>query len=324
MKSKFLVLITSLLFNAGMKGQNSYLTYHNIIVESENQIAEENFSDALVLLDSAFNSVDWAFTKDYIIAAQLAAIQKDKDACLKYIEKAMEGGYNCDCFKKHYQVNSFLSDNEWEMLASKQADYKKKYLATIDRDLSYEFSRRYREEQNSKMNEQYPIILRSNYDRIISLMDSLVFVSDRVVGIDEKLLDPNKEQGPAGLDDCGAGNSKVIVTLLHSYDPISHFGIDRFQETIRQGHLHPRELASIYSYTGYKGSKAYKWTIPWQETSDHPRPELKLNFMIPEDLSDMSRVNRDRAMIGICSYETDEKIRDVGVKYKMRLRFAYR
>jgi hypothetical protein len=318
MRIYLFLTIVFLFANTNTIGQINYFNYHALIAKAETHISKENFDDALILYDSAFAQVEYVYPKDYVVAAQLAAILKDSVKCMYYIEKAMRCGLKSYCLKLLYQLNSFLTYEDWQALESLEINFRREYLASIDLNLNYEFTRRYREEQENKTGDFGYEIIRSNYFRIISLMDSMPFVSDRIIGIDETILDKNTDNKGAELYDCNLDNSKVMVTLLHSKDPISHIGFDRLMTAIELGYLHPREMFYLYDYTPNRG----EWE--WGSIKLCPRPVLTLRYSHSDDQQAREKADYNRNRIGLCTYDVELKNIEIGIKYKMKLRFGYR
>ncbi len=318
MRIALLLIIVGLFDINNTNGQRNYFKYHDLIAEAETQISREDFQVAITLYDSAFAEVDYVYPKDYLIAAQLAAFLKEKIKCIYYIEKAMLCGLKSYCLKLLNQLNSFLTNEDWQALESKENKFRKDYLASIELDLNYEFSRRYREEQENKTGEFGYEIIRLNYFRIVSLMDSMPFVSDRIIGIDETILDENPDNKGAELHDCDLDNSKVMVTLLHAKDPVSHIGFDRLMSAIELGYLHPRELFYLYDYTPNRG----EWD--WGIIKFSPRPVLILRYSKSDNQQERQKVDYYRKSIGLCTYEVEQRNIEIARRYKMKLRFGYR
>ena len=272
LKYNIIILIIGFLNLSESQAQINYFKYHSIINEAESLISEEDFDSALTKYDSAFEEFEYVFTKDYIVAAQLAAMLNLKEKCIFYMQQAMRSGLKCYCLKQLNQLENFLTNEEWEDLQKLEKPFRQLYLSQININLNHEFSKRFREEQESKGKDYYSDVLRANYFRIISLMDSMVYVSDRVIGIDETELDLKSNNIFSGLYDCDADNKKVLVTLLHSKDRISHLGMDRFIHAIELGYLHPKELYNIYEYS----PNEIIWE--WGDIKLYNRPNLKLTY----------------------------------------------
>ncbi|MEL6718647.1 MAG: hypothetical protein AAFP82_08025, partial [Bacteroidota bacterium] len=184
--------------------------------------------------------------------------------------------------------------------------------------LLVEWSRRYRDEQDAKSTSRYPIIVQSNYDRIKALTDSLGFPSERFIGLDNARIAPNQVNTISGLKDCDAANSKIMATLLHYDNPITDLGFDRCAQAIRDGLLHPRQFATIYTFERYEVSRI-------NDKINKPNlPDYHFGFPLSEEEQDEERINRDRTLFGIGSVKLDKQKEVVARKYGMRLDFGYK
>jgi len=293
--------------------QQDFTKYHAGFIEVESQIVEEDFVQAERLLRPLLIQFDSPFVKDWLIAAQLSALNNQESFVEVYLKKALKKGLGWACIEKMVVFEDYRSSEWWKNLQRTEGELGKVERKNIDLLLAETFHKNYVSEQASKKTEQYSTIVNANFDLIQSLMDSVGFPGEKLVGIDKSIW-------AEAVDDCGCGNAKVIVTLLHIDYPIARLGIDKFQEAIKQGQLHPREFASIYSFEQMRQSKLYdnsKFTF--KALSNY-----FLNFPFGLRSEDLERVDRDRNNLGICSIDVDEAIREVERDYEIRLRFNYK
>ncbi|MCH7535836.1 MAG: hypothetical protein IH948_08880 [Bacteroidetes bacterium] len=312
-----------LLFPLALNGQTNYFEYHSLINQAEEHFGNEQFDQALSIYDSAFQKFDYAYVKDYLIAAQISILTNSRTNTIQYLERAFESGYPCACIEKMPIFREYVNTDEWESLKSKENDFRKRYISNISVDLLIEFSKRYRNEQDTKSdsNQQpYQSYVVSNYNRIKYLMDSLVFPSERIIGLDDSMIAPNRKNKTSGLSSCSAGNSKVIPTLLHYDNPITDIGIEKFKKAIELGHLHPRQFGAVFTFEKHYVSRLNKK----REINKPDLPDFNFNFPFGKKSKNVEQVNLDRRIFGICSIEIDEKKRVVSKKYKIRTRFGYK
>ncbi|MEM8528864.1 MAG: hypothetical protein AAGG68_29785 [Bacteroidota bacterium] len=235
--------------------QKDHLTYHQFINRAENHLVNEGFFTAQKLYDSTFQQFDYVFAKDYVIATQVAWQNRDTTQTTAWMEEAIKAGYPCSCFSNIPVMETFLETILWQRIQGRSDSLRRQYLASIDLSLLVEWSRRYREEQDAKGTSLYTTVVQSNYDRIKILADSLGFPSERFIGLDNPRIAPNRTNNLSGLNNCDAANSKVIATLLHYDNPITDLGFERCVEAIKEGLLHPRQFASIFTFEHYEVSR---------------------------------------------------------------------
>lgn len=306
-----------------LNGQTNYLEYHRSINIAEEHISKEQFLKALDVYDFVFKGYNYVYTKDFIIAAQIAVLGDSIQKASRYIERAIIGGYPCQCVEGLPIFKDYISSNTWSSIKSKEKEYKKDYYSHIRTDLLIEFSKRYRDEQDNKTRDKfeiYNIHVISNFQRIKSLMDSLVFPSERIIGFDKSSIAPLKENKLAGLRDCSAGNSKVIASLLHYDNPITAIGIDKFIKAIELGYLHPKEFARIFTFEKFNVSRLTKDININKENL----PDYNFNFPFGQQSDDIDQVNVDRERFGIYDVATEKNINAISKKYRLKINFDYK
>lgn len=295
------------------KDTTNYLNYHTKFSKIERQIASENFKEAQADLEKLFRDYEVKFVKDYVIAAQIALVNKDKRNSLIWLRQAIKKGATLACLKEIEIIRTAVSTNDWEEIAIEYDQLRKVYLASIDLKLLSNFSKRYADEQQAKRTNLYQAIVQSNFDYIKHLIKLEEYPGENRVGVDN-------EKVASSIDACYFGNSKVTVTLLHYDYPISEIGESQLIACIKKGNLHPREFAHIYNYEKSKVSVLYQKSKKEYE----PLNDYKFNFPFGEKHENIRRVNMDRALFGICKYEVDLKIEKIEKKYGLKLRFGYK
>lgn len=251
MKFLFFIVLLQIFFScqcSNLCAQANYFEYHKQINFAEEHVGNEQFSKALDIYNAVFGAYDYVFVKDYVIAAQIALLVNSEQKVSEYLERAIIEGYQCVCVERNPIFKDYITTNSWSAIKSREKEYRKNYYSRIRTDLLIEFSKRFKYEQDTKTEyedrKKYKANVISNYNRIKSLMDSLVFPSERIIGLDQS----NIPRSDNGLSDCSLGNSKVIVTLLHYDNPITDIGIDSFKKAIELGFLHPKEFAAIFNF----------------------------------------------------------------------------
>ena len=292
--------------------QPDYFQYHQAINRAEEYIVQEAFDSAAQQLEIVLNQYDFCFAKDALLASQITLLAGKRERSLFWAKRAMKQGYLLSCLYHMPIFRDSLKSPEREQLEAAFPALRKEYLSGIDTELLSELSQRYSAEQQAKRTDQYRSVVQHNFDRIRELMDGEEgFPGEAMVGLDYAKL-ANK------LVDCDAGNSKVVVTLLHYPYPIAEIGEERFTKAIAQGQLHPREFASIYTFEKQQVSVLYRKA----RGINRSLPTYHFNFPFAPKLDDLDKVNKDRARFGIGKYQVDQQKRAIEIKYGLKLRFS--
>jgi len=295
------------------KDTTNYLNYHQKFSEIEAFIVAEKFKKAQIEIEELFNQYEVKFVKDFVIACQIALLNKDDENSLLWLKEAIKKGATIDCLKEIEIIRNGFEPNKWKNIANEYKELHKVYLSSIDLKLLSNFSNRYTEEQESKRSNLYREVVQSNFNFIQHQIKLKKYPGESRVGIDNQKLAPL-------ISDCEFGNSKITVTLLHYDYPISELGESELMEHIKTGDLHPREFAIIYTYEKNKVSVLYQKSKKVYE----PLNDYKFNFPFGTLHENIRRVNMDRALFGICKYQVDLKKETIENKYGLKLRFNYR
>lgn len=306
----YIVLVCFKLFHP--VAQPDYFTYHEVINRAEEYIVQEDFDGARQELEAVLSQYDFCFAKDVLVASQISLLAGRRERSLFWARRALQQGYLLSCLRHIPIFRDSLDRSEWQQLEATFPMLRKEYLREIDPELLTELSQRYSAEQQAKRTDQYRSVVQHNFDRIRELMDGKEgFPGEATVGLDYAKL-ANK------LVDCDAGNSKVVVTLLHHPYPIAEIGEERFIKAIAQGQLHPREFASIYTFEKQRVSVLYQKA----RNSDRPLPDYHFNFPFGAKSDNLDKVNSDRARFGIGKYQIDLKKEAIEIKYGLKFRFS--
>ncbi len=253
------------------------------------------------------------FVKDYVIAAQIALINKDHEQSIIWLKEAIKMGATLACLKEIKIIRTQIPSNDWKVIEMKYKELRKVYLSSIDLKLISNFSKRYTDEQATKRSNLYPEVVQSNFDYIHHFIRHKKYPGESITGIDNEKLSPS-------ISECEFGNAKVTVTLLHYAFPISEIGESRLMKFIKNGDLHPRDFACIYTYENNKVSLLYR-----KSNKDLPLENVyTFNFPFGKKSENIRRVNMDRALFGICKYQVDQKKEAIEDQYGLKLRFGYR
>ncbi len=198
--------------NVGLK-EKSYISYHRKIIDAEYAIFVKNDSlGGLNIFDETFLDYDFVFVDDCIEAFQLALVFKQDTLALRFLEKAMQNGFELrllDLLNQGCLCNYFTKKNQkinlFEIFLAKHSDELKsyfdsenpKYVEKIKKQqqIFIELYENHIIEQLYKQNEQkidfhyrrgaktYKEVSEQNIQFIESLFEQRNFVGEQNLGI---------------------------------------------------------------------------------------------------------------------------------------------
>lgn len=231
------------------QAQQDYWRYHQSILNIESLIVDENRDQALTQYDSLFAQYDFVFCKDYVVALQIALLHGDQSRTERYALSALEAGAKIDALERLPLVKGQLSSALWQKIRSKAPDARKRYHQKINLALNKKLTSNFRYDEEHKSDKQRAAgVFQQNFDFIRSIIDSIGFPGEKLVGIDNSDWDKVGQNTVARLYDTQYDNAKVIVSMLHYNRSIEVLGLETFQKAIQTGLLHPYEFACIYTF----------------------------------------------------------------------------
>lgn len=291
-----------------LTAQVDFLDYHTAMYEVQESLMDEDFERARVVLAGLLEAYESPFVKDWVIAAQLAAMTGRSDQAFQFLKQAFIKGFSPACARKIPILDQFLSTTLGDTLIQAFPSFYKSYLASIDVQVWQEFHARYLREQAAKQQPHYAQIVQSNFDFMLEYWAEKGFPGTEVVGLDTSRW---AEQ----IEDCGCSNQKVMVTLLHQPYPIARVGLPAYEAAIRAGRLHPDDFARVYTFERNRISVLYRTA----ETPNEAVPDFFFLFPFGRKTADLQRVSQDRARFGISLLEFDRKKTTLEQKNGLRL-----
>lgn len=307
----------------------TYITYHKQIIAAEQQfLYHANPKAALAEYRKIFTQWKRPFARDCYIALQLACLMNDTTYASFFFEQ---------CFKNGVEWNTAIFSPPVNRLLQADGTYKKRigalcdklypeYLKTIDTSYRNVIQSMYRHEYalrgKAESGERDENLLRkwlavedSNMYELVPMIKSKGFPGEKRIGFTKILFEQ--------LDDSRRGDrryeydfSMVNVNLnCHAATLFFHHRCgyrllkDELMQAVLEGELHPREYALMYEW-----SHDYFAVKHWDDDYHNFRCEAEKQeknyniFIQPFRYSnDTTAVNKDRAEIGMCTIDHDEK-----------------
>ena len=298
----YLLVIT---FSLG-QSKNDYTTYHQSVLDIEQEIIAEKYSDALLMYEQLFETYDFIFLRDYKIASQLAAYTENKEKTLAYIELGIQGGWTLKSIKKHTLLKKYLSKEDWKII-------KKKYPSLV---AIYEH----------KLNKEVQVQVKkmSAKDQWKALKALFRFSDKAQTRYSENKFAPHSEQQMAKLMDIIAnhgypgeklvGKGYWMSTIISHHNSISTpynqkdtlylSLIPKLKEAIQDGSLSPYQFAIIDD---------------WYLTSLNDDSKPNYGIIRPPSPENISKTNAPRAAIGIRTIALRDSLLTVEDKTGIRL-----
>ena len=139
------------------KVNNDYLEYHLKIRQAEELIAEGSLESALNVYQEIFDSFDFVFRKDCIVATQLAYYIGDKTGALKYLKKGISRGWTIKNIKKYKILQPLLKSDQGPTIKIQYDSLRSIYSKSLNKKLRTEVNEMYKKDQNMALRALFRI-----------------------------------------------------------------------------------------------------------------------------------------------------------------------
>lgn len=287
---KRLPLIVCLGFAALCNAQ-TYHTYHQQVIRSEELISEKKIGEARQSLDSLFQAYDFVFLREYQLATELSLYQEDYDAAFELLRLGVLNGWSMQSMKKSKSLKPLRKDPRWDTLTSDYDSLREVYKAKLKIEL--------RKEAHEMLKGDQKIALKVFL--IIGEKSKTKYASKKFKPYSEEVM----TRLYAILDEHGYPGEKLIGNSWWTSVNLSHHNsFDReytlkdtlyvnlrpkLEKALQKGELHPKDYAIMEDWRNA--------TLTGHETSLY-------GFLgkIPDD-STLAKVNENRAKLGLKSIQ---------------------
>lgn len=287
---KLALLLLLLGWSQTTQAQTNYIPYHQRMVDIEQLILQEAFSEAEVAILQLFTDYEPAFADDLLLAAQLCALNGHDERSLDFLEKALQKGVEIEFIKSIPALQTLLQTTTWKDIEERLPRLRYDYATSINMDLAAEFRKRFQIEQAAKGTDRYPEVVQDNFDRIIEVIAKYGFPGEELIGY-------------------YTGN--ITVTLLHQPYAFSLLQ-EELYEALKNGQLPPGDFLNFYVFESRKISTLYDHNLHAPQGIQLPH----YNFLTQTD-TDSSKVRNARYQFGIGLMRFSEKM-EIGKKYGIR------
>lgn len=247
-------------------GEVNYFNYHRGINKAEHLFFVENKQrQAFAIYDQLLQHYDFIFIKDYFIAAQIACKYQDTQRVYKYLAACFKNGLNIAELSLSPVLSSCNMQEGNEKLRSLYDSCRSVYLSRIDLDYLGKMYQQYSEDQNDKSlpRQQYNETLQAHLERLIGLIKTRGFPSDKLIGVEDSTVKVNgrnlrqwylkvcrdnfvSPNSYLSFNNNGSLSSCVALWLLLHHSCAYQYLEPYIVTEIRKGNLHPRDAGLLY------------------------------------------------------------------------------
>lgn len=288
------------------QSKNDYNVYHQTVLKAEQQIASEKYTAALTLYEELFKVYDFVFLRDYQVASQLAAITKNKEKTLTYIDLGIQAGWTFKSIKKKVLFKQYLTKEDWKTIKGKFDSLRTLYENKLNKELMVKVKK------------------MSSKDQWNAFKVFVRFGEKAKTRYTEKKFIPHSEQQMSILKD---------ILLTHGYPGEKLVGNGIWMSTIISHHnsistvynrkdtLYPSLMPKLKEALQNGQLSPYQYAIidDWYLTSINDTTKPTYDIIRTPSLENVSKANTLRANIHIRSIALRDKLLDIQEKTGMYL-----
>lgn len=288
------------------QSKNDYNVYHKTVLKAEQKIASQEYAAALTIYEEVFKAYDFIFRRDYQVASQLAAIIKNKEKTLTYIELGIQAGWTFKSIKKKTVFKQYLTKEDWKTIKGKFPSLRISYENKLNKELMTKVKK------------------MSSKDQWKALKALVRFGEKAQIRYAEKKFAPHSEQQMAILKDILltqgypgeklVGNGVWMSTIISHHNSISTAYnrkdilypslMPKLKEALQNGQLSPYQYAIIDD---------------WYLTSLNDTTKPTYGIIRTPSSENVSKTNALRANIHIRSIALRDKLLGIQEKTGMYL-----
>lgn len=308
-KYLILVLFTISIICPGFKiyGQINYLDYHNEIIKYEQLIAARKFKESIHGFDSLFNQFDFIFLRDFKLATELSAFEKDISSGFRFMRLGILNGWTLKDIEKNDKLSIFRDDPQWKSLLSEYDSLHNQYLIRINNELKDQVHDMFKNDQKKALGALFRMGQKSK----------VKYAENKFVPHSEKQLNQLNEildlYGYPGEQLIGNNWWTSVILSHHNSISVKYNSKDTLYAHIKPklivalktAEISPIELATI---------KDWRTAV----LNGHQLSSFGFLGAIPND-SVFAVVNKNRADTGIRSIELRNDLLDIEKETGMNL-----
>jgi len=262
---KILLLFCLFCTFSGSYAQN-YIDYHKTIIQAEQEILKENYTQALQHYQELFKDYDFVFAIDYFTATQLAVQTQQYETAFQYLRNGVKKGISMKLIMSNEILSELDNQKGWNAFEADYDRLRETYPNSIDTEICSELQSLY--ETNVSMTQQHnpaePFsvaysnmkskkMVRKHATTVMDIMQLHGFPGEKLVGLDECTSDLNSNQSHIVGKDVFLNSKMAFVMLTHYYSEPNKSINDKLMKELKKGNLDPSQFAIINDYMAEYG-----------------------------------------------------------------------
>lgn len=159
--TKFIILFNFLLFFTFVDlkpiEQQDYKLYHQKVIEAENLIVLENYTEALEVYEQLFDDYDFVFLREYQIASQLALYGNDNEKAFKYLRQGILSGWELNSIRKNDYLTILLKSDAWKSIENEYPKLREQYESKLNKSVQERVKSMYSKDQKMALKALFKI-----------------------------------------------------------------------------------------------------------------------------------------------------------------------
>lgn len=283
-----------------------FISYNKLITDSENQIVQNKFTEALKGFKTVYGHFEYLFPRDAYVACQTAAITGAEDDVKFFLSLCMEEGAQVDFLKKNYMIKDYVPGAKPPEKKQKNSVVKNRIcqIYNADREYLHQYNSIVNIFNKNKILQKWDAFSSDSTKELSKIIEIHGFPSYRLIGIDRQ-EDMKKNDFKDFL-------SSHMAVILISHDIESFPVLDSLlKNEMRKGNLNVRGYAFLRDLVTYKRQK--KKILKNDEYDNYTYGFFYNEISVTH--SDKKKYDQERADIGMCSIDTEN------IKYKFNQNF---
>ena len=279
--------------------KSDYATYHRVVVEAEELIADQKYDEALATYRKLVDNYDFVFRRDYQIATQLAVQAGRVDEAFDYLKRGMAGGWEMKSIKKNKFLRKLRDNSEWKEVRNEYPSLRQQY--------------------QKRLNPAVRTVVKKMFgsDQWKALGALFTFGSNRQDRYAETKFAPHSEKQMAKLatiiETYGYPGEKLIGNGFRASVIVSHHNSISQRYTLADtlySHIRPKLLNAIA--LGQMSPYEFAMVDDWYIAVSSGRKTKGYGYLTAV-LTEAERIeaNQLRRVIGLSSVETINRLIDV-------------
>ncbi len=304
---RFLVFLFLLLTIQQTRGQSDYREYHQQITRFEQWIVDKQYSKAIAGFDSLFETFEFVFLRDCMLATQVSAYAGDSNMTHRFVSEGVKHGWELKKVKRLSNIEEIMGEELWLLLEAQYDSLRKHHSDRLDQDLLNKVHTLYKKDQKMALKALFRIGDKAqerygekkfgphSNQQLLNLIELL-----KVSGYPGEKLIGNNYFASTILS-----HHNSITAEYNQKDTLFDIALPYLKEAFKSGEISPFEFTLIQD---------------WRTAVSNQHEKTSYGFVGAIQSSNEREVaNTNRSMLGIRSIELRNKLVDVEKNTGMKM-----